>query len=149
MFLPPPASWSGPSFLLPDPLQQAPPWFSCSHLYLSLPFPPSARVTQVRSHPFSVQNPPSHSVKVKVLTPRPHTIYLLTSLPSSLPLSPAHSAWNTFFSVSATLLTFPASGPLHMQPNLPGTLFPRQERASLTSFSFLLKSHWMHSLNTL
>ena len=52
------------------------------------PFPHSARVTWVRSHPFSVQNPPSHSIKVKALTPRPHTIYLLTSLPSSLPTLP-------------------------------------------------------------
>ena len=52
------------------------------------PFPHSARVTRVRSHPFSVQNPPSHSIKVKALTPRPHTIYLLTSLPSSLPTLP-------------------------------------------------------------
>lgn len=88
LFPPPPASWSGPSCLLHDPLQQAPPWFSCSHFYLSL-FP-----TFSQSDPGQITSlfcsEPSISlrVKVKVLTPRPHTICLLTSLSSSLPTLP-------------------------------------------------------------
>ena len=117
-------------------------------------FPHSARVTQVRSHPFSVQNSPSHSEytqsKSQSSHPKaPHNLpvnfpVLISSYSPLLTLPETHSS--VFLQLS---LPFLPQGLCPCNPICLELSSPRQEHASFTSFSFLLKSHWMHSLTTL
>lgn len=144
--------------LLPEPLPQAPPWSSCSPPTLTVCFPYATRVPQARSQlPLwkgseAFQSSMSLRIKAKVLTiahKAPHSQPPCLLLCSHLPCSPAHFDPTTLLAASPTLHTAPASGPLHPQSSLPGTLSQIGAPLSLTSLSSLIKSHLIHSMTTL